>query len=320
PSALEATPTGLEGMRFPHGQPRAMPDPKPMHCSAFAATGPATADGRAMIGHITMFSLYPSLYYNVWLDVKPARGHRVHMQTYPGGIQSGFDYYLNDAGVAVVETTIRQTKFDIQGMALASRIRQALQYGDSIDGVVEYLSKGNNGLYTNEWLMADTKTNEIAMFELGTHKTRLYRSGKNDWFGGTEGFYWGCNNAKDMEVRLETIPGVNDRPANFVWRPSNRDRKWLELYNKYKGRIDAEFGKIAFTTPPLAAYHSVDAKFTTTALAKEMKSWALYGPPLGRSWQPTEGEKSRYPEVRPMASNPWTVIHGEAPAKPPAAV
>ena len=77
------------------------------------------------------------------------------------------------------------------------------------------LSKDNNGLYTNEWLLADTKTNEIAMFELGTHKTKLYRSSKNEWFGDTPGFYWGCNNTKDREVRLETIASVNDRPITI---------------------------------------------------------------------------------------------------------
>src|SRR5262249_42580638 len=120
-SALEATPTGLEGIRFPHHQPRAMPDPKPMHCSAFAATGPATSDGKVVFGHIPMFGLYPSLFYNVWLDVKPSQGHRVLMQSYPGGIQSGMDYYLNDAGILVCETTIKQTRFDAQGMTVASR-------------------------------------------------------------------------------------------------------------------------------------------------------------------------------------------------------
>src|SRR5438270_1186966 len=60
PSALEATPTGLEGIKFPQSQPRARPMPKPMHCSAFAATGPATADGKIVFGHITMFGLYAS--------------------------------------------------------------------------------------------------------------------------------------------------------------------------------------------------------------------------------------------------------------------
>src|SRR5262245_53725554 len=156
-SALEATPTGLEGIRFPHRQPKAMPATKPMHCSAFAATGPATADGKIVFGHITMFGLYPSGFYNVWLDVKPAKGHRVLMQSYPGGIQSGLDYYLNDAGLLVCETTLDQTLFDIRGMSVASRIRQALQYADSIDQAVEILKKGNNGLYTNEWLLADIK-------------------------------------------------------------------------------------------------------------------------------------------------------------------
>src|SRR4029077_9849135 len=203
---------------------REMPATKPMHCSAFAATGPATADGKIVFGHITMFGLYPSLFYNVWLELKPAKGHRVLMQTYPGGIQSGLDYYMNDAGLLVCETTISQTTFDIHGMTVASRIRQALQYADSIDKAVEVLKKGNNGLYTNEWLLADTKTNEIAMFELGTNKSKLYRSSKNEWFGGTEGFYWGCNNTKDMQVRLETVPSVKGRPTNVVFRPSPRDK------------------------------------------------------------------------------------------------
>jgi hypothetical protein len=312
---LEALPTGLEGMRFAKSQPRAMPDPKEMHCSAFAATGPATKDGKIVFGHITMFSLYPSNHYNVWLDVKPTKGHRVFMQTYPGGIQSGMDYYFNDAGILCSETTIQQTKFDGTGMALASRIRKALQYADNIDKACEILVDGNNGLYTNEWLLGDIKTNEIAMFELGTHKTRLWRSSKGEWFGNTPGFYWGCNNEKDLAVRLETIPGTNDRPRNIVWHPSNRDLKWVELYNKYKGKMDAEFGKIAFTTPPLAAYSSLDAKFTTTDMAKELKSWALFGPPLGRTWQPSFDEKQRYPEVQPLVSNPWAVLTAAAPAK-----
>jgi hypothetical protein len=311
--ALLATPTGLEGQRFPHDSPSAKPRPKPMHCSAFAANGKATRDGKIVFGHITMFALYPSGFYNVWLDVKPARGHRVLMQTYPGGMQSGLDYYLNDAGLLVCETTLAQTRFDGTGMTVASRIRRALQYADSIDKAVEILKEGNNGLYTNEWLLGDIKTNEIAMFELGTHQSKLYRSSKNEWYGGTEGFYWGCNNTKDLQVRLETIPSVESRPAAAVFRPSMRDRKWLELYDRYKGKIDVDFGKLAFTTPPLAAFHSVDAKFTTSALAGELKTWALFGPPLGRTWKPTFEERQRFPEVRPLASNPWTILHGGRP-------
>jgi hypothetical protein len=315
PYALDATATGLEAIRFPKQELRSMPPVKPMHCSAFAATGPATADGKIVFGHITMFSLYASSYYNVWLDVKPDKGHRVFMQSYPGGIQSGMDYYFNDAGLLVSETTLAQTKFDIKGMTVASRIRQALQYATSIDKAVEILGKDNNGLYTNEWLLADIKTNEIAMYELGTDKSKLYRSSKGEWFGGTEGFYWGCNNTKDLAVRLETVASLEGKPANPVFCPAPRDKVWVQLYDKHKGKIGVEFGKEAFTTPIIAASHSLDAKFTTTDLAKQLKTWALFGPPLGRSWQPTPEERKRYPEIQSLASNPWTVLTAQAPTK-----
>ena len=312
-SALEATATGLEGARWPQDRPKVMPAPKPMRCSAFAATGPATKDGKVVFGHITMFGLYSAQFYNVWIDVKPSKGHRVFMQSFPGGIQSGQDYYYNDAGLLVTETTIAQTKFDVNGLALASRIRKALQYADSIDAAVDYLKAGNNGLYTNEWLLADVKTNEIAMFELGTHKTRLYRSSKGEWFGGTEGFYWGCNNTKDLAVRLETVASTDGKPARAVFCPCDRDRKWVELYDRHKGRIDESFGRLAFTTPPLAAFHSLDAKFTTTDMARGLKTWALFGPPLGRTWQPTFEERKTFPEIQPLVGNPWTILGPGAP-------
>src|SRR5205814_5540768 len=119
----------------------------------------------------------------------------------------------NDAGILCCETTISQTKFDIRGYTIASRIRQALQYADSIDKAVAILKQGNNGLYTNEWLLADVKTNEIAMLDLGTRKTKLWRSSRGEWFGGTAGFYWGCNNVKDVDVRLETQASSKGRPG-----------------------------------------------------------------------------------------------------------
>ncbi len=321
--ALRSTPHGLEGRRFDEPPLRPEKPPAETHCSAFAATGPATADGRVVIGHITMWNLFHAVHYNVWLDLKPSSGHRVMMQTYPGGIMSGLDYYMNDAGIVVCETTLAQTRFHAEGVPLADRIRRALQYGDSIDTVVATLKEGNNGLYTNEWLLADSKTNEIAMFELGTHKTRLWRSSKDEWFGGTKGFYWGCNNAKEQEVRLETLASLEDQPANAVFHPSDRDRKWLELFDQSAGKIGVDFGFRAFTTPPLAASHSLDAKFTTGAMADKMETWARFGPPLGRAWMPTEAERLRFPTLSPLVGEDWTILKIEVPpgprdgAKPP---
>lgn len=318
-AGLNAAPTGLEGKKFnepPYAKDRKIPAG---HCSSFAATGSATVDGKVVIGHITMWNLFHVRYFNVWLDVKPTKGHRILMQTFPGGIMSGMDYYQNDAGLVLTETTIEQTKFDANGWSLVARCRKAMQYSNSIDDMVRILKEQNNGLYSNEWLMADTKTNEIAMFELGTDKNRLWRSSKNEWPGGTEGFYWGCNNTKDLHVRMETICATCERPANMTFRPSERDIMWIKLYQENKGKIDEKFGFKAFTTAPLAAFPSCDAKFTTTAMAKELKSWAIFGPPLGRTWEPTEEEKATYgKEIQPLVSNDWTMLSGKAvPSKTP---
>ena len=213
--ALSVTPNGLEGLQLvaPNYVDRKRDRD---HCSSFAATGPATRDGRMVIGHITWWPLTLAEQTNVMLDIQPATGHRVLMQSYPGGIESGTDWYQNDAGVVLTETTINQSPFNMNGTPVAYRARKAIQYGDNIDKVVQILSTKNNGLYTNEWILGDAKTNEIALFELGTYKTRLYRSSKNDWFGGTEGFYWGDNNAKDLSVRLEETPDPNAAPPTSL--------------------------------------------------------------------------------------------------------
>jgi hypothetical protein len=314
--AIAATPTGLESELFHDPQPQAKPVPRGQHCSAFAATGPATADGKIVFGHITMFGLYPANFYNIWLDVKPAKGHRFVMCCYPGAIQSGMDYYLNDAGLLINETTISQTRFNVDGLTCASRIRKAIQYSDTIDKAVEFLAKDGNGLYTNEWLLGDINTNEIAMFELGTYATRLWRSSQDQWFGDTPGFYWGCNNLKDMEVRLETIPSVQGKPANMIFQPKQRDITWQKFYHKNRGKIGVDFAKEVFSSPIIATPRaSLDAKFTTTAMAKKLESWAMYGPPTGTTWEPTEIEKQKYPEVKALVAHPWTVLGITAPPK-----
>ena len=178
-SALEGPANGIDSERFRgrHGSPtRAVRNDR---CSAFIANGPATADGKIVTGHITMSDLTNVRFFNVWLDIQPSTGHRMVFQTFPGGIQSGLDYYINDAGLIVSETTIEQTKFNPLGEMLASRIRRAVQYADSIDQCAEILTSSSNGLYTNEWLLGDINTNEIAMLELGTNTSRTWRSSRS---------------------------------------------------------------------------------------------------------------------------------------------
>lgn len=256
------------------------------HCSAFAATGPATRDGKMVIGHVTWWPLTLAEQTNVMLDIKPAKGHRMLMQSYPGGIESGTDWYQNDAGVVLTETTIDQTPFNPSGTPVAFRARMAIQYSDNIDDVVRILSKQNNGLYTNEWIMGDAKTNEIAIFDLGTTHTKLWRSSKNEWFGDTPGFYWGDNNAKDLSVRLEEYPDPKGDPQFIPYVPTARDTAWQQLYREYRGKIDEQFGFLAFRTAPLVAISTMDAKVATADMASHMMVWAEFGRPNQRDWVP----------------------------------
>lgn len=300
-SAVSATPTGLEGMSFdapPYSNRKR--DSVKEHCSAFAATGPATRDGKMVIGHVTWWPLTLAEQTNVMLDIKPASGHRMLIQSYPGGIESGTDWYQNDAGVVLTETTINQTPFNARGTPVAFRARKAIQYSDNIDDVVRILSMQNNGLYTNEWIMGDAKTNEIAMLDLGTSHTKLWRSSKNEWFGDTPGFYWGDNNAKDLTVRLEDYLDPSSDPDFIPYVPSVRDTAWQQLYQKYHGQIDEQFGFLAFRTAPLVAASTMDAKIVTADMASHMMIWAEMGRPNQREWLPNkkydfDGDDGLYP-------------------------
>ncbi len=283
-SAMKMTPTGIEGTHVELPPYAAHNDPAPKdsptdHCSAFAATGPATKDGHMVIGHVTWWPQTLSEQTNVMLDIKPEQGHRLLMQSYPGGIESGTDWYQNDAGLILTETTIDQTPFNAQGTPVAFRARMAIQYAANIDEMVAQLGTRNNGLYTNEWLMGDAKNDEIAMYELGTNHTKLWRSSKNEWFGGTPGFYWGDNNAKDIQVKLEYLPDPQGAPKYVPFVPAVRDLAWMDLYKKNKGQIDEQFAFKAFDSAPLVAATTMDAKVTNSAMASRMMVWGEFGRP-----------------------------------------
>jgi hypothetical protein len=310
-AAMPVTPTGLEGLHFEAPPYFDRKRDIGEHCSAFAATGSATRDGKMVIGHVTWWPLTLAEQTNVMLDIKPAEGRRLMMQSYAGGIESGTDWYQNDAGVVLTETTIRQTPFNFQGTPVAFRARLAIQYGDNIDKVVDRLGNKNNGLYTNEWLIGDAKTNEIAMYELGTYHTKLWRSSKNEWFGETPGFYWGCNNEKDLNVRLEYFPNPQGSPEYIPFVPGIRDMAWQDLYRKYHGQIDEQFGFLAFRTAPLVSSSTMDAKIATADMAANLMVWAAIGKPNQREWVPSPWEKENYAKNDGMYPSGYRLFTGE---------
>ncbi len=49
---------------------------------------------------------YETTLPNVVIDIQPDKGHRILMQTMPGWIHSGSDFFITDAGLVGTETTI----------------------------------------------------------------------------------------------------------------------------------------------------------------------------------------------------------------------
>src|SRR5262249_8999258 len=60
-----------------------------------------------------------------------------------------------------------------------------------------------------------------------------------------------------------------------------------------------------------------DAKFTTAALARDVKSWSRFGPPLEHTWLPTPEESLKFKDIQPLVSNPWTVLGPATPLREP---
>ena len=59
------------------------------------------------------------------LAIRPAFLSRLVYQTFPGGIHSGADFYINEAGIVIGETTVSQTPYDADGTPQSDRIRRA---------------------------------------------------------------------------------------------------------------------------------------------------------------------------------------------------
>jgi len=287
--AIEVTPNALTGEAFTAPDEELDIAPESHSCSAFVATGPATVTGDIVFGQIFMWGGYTGVHWNVITDVVPTDGHRLVYHTFPGGIHSGADFYLNEAGIVIGETTVSQTPWEPDSTPQSNRIRKAAQYASSIDDVERILWDGNNGMYTNDWPIADIKTGEAAILLLGTHTKKLWRTGEDMSPFGTPGFLWANNNNRDSEVRKEYLAQPHDRPYDLMYSPWNRDVAFNEFYKANAGKIDAIAGVDLWATSPINRAHACDGKITTTEMAEEMVFLAHHGKVTLREKFPTKG-------------------------------
>ena len=310
----------------------------PDHCSAFVATGKYTKDGKVVIAHNDWTGYMDGARWTVAFDIKPTKGYRFVMDGLPGLIHSGDDFGINSAGMVITETTITGfSGYDFNGVPEFVRARKAMQYSASIDDVARIFKEGNNGGYANDWLIADTKKNEIASLELGLKNVTLERK--------TDGYFVGANfPINPMLARQETTfdlhnPGLS---ANA------RHKRWEQLMQENKGKIDVAAAQkfladhvdsltgktepsertlcghvdlsprgMGAWQPPYGTAGAVQNKATDATMAAKLSFTAAAGHACGGHFIAAE-HLAAHPELawqkselRDMKAYPWTEISAE---------
>ena len=202
-------------------------------CSAFIAVGDYTADGAIVCAHNSFDNYINGQYSRVIMDLRPSSGHRILMQSFPGGIHSGTDVFVTSRGLFGTETTMGGFHAYENKDPVCCRIRRAMQYGDSLDDYVTMLTERNSGDYANAWLFGDTRTNEIMRLELGLKYVNVERT-KN-------GYFIGFNVAFDPRIR-------NLESSNTGWDDLRRHQgarrvRLQQMMEEHKGRLDVETAK-----------------------------------------------------------------------------
>jgi hypothetical protein len=303
------------------------------HCSAFVATGSYTKDGKVVIAHNNWTNYLDGARWTIIFDIVPAKGERFIMDGFPGLIHSADDFGINNAGIVITETTISEFfGWDSNGIPEFVRARKAMQYSKSIDDFARIMKKGNNGGYANDWLIADTKKNEIASLELGLKNVTLERK--------TDGYFVSANfPINEKLTREETTfdlhnPGLSSNARHVRWEQLMAENKGkIDLaaaerfesdhYDSYAkktepsertlcGHVDLSPRGMGTWQPPFGTAGTVQNKATTSDMAGKMQLVAAAGHACGIDFK-AASHLQAHPDLawekdllRDMNSQPWT--------------
>jgi hypothetical protein len=294
----------------------------PQRCSAFIATGSATKTGEIVMAHNTHCDYFIGHHFNIILKITPSSGVEFTMQAAAGYIASSTDWFMCANGIIGCETTIgdfkKEPRFSKSGGApYFCRIRQAMQYANTLDEYCSTMIENNAGDYACSWLFGDTKTNEILILELGLDVHKINRT--------SDGVYYSANSVFDLKLRnLET----DDNDHDNVEESSGARNVRLDylLNDKYYGKLDTKISKqiisdhydVMFHKDNMssrtvcahfeddescdcAPYGCMDAKVTDANMAKTMSFDGRYGSGCGRVFKVSQFIKAN-PEYKKWAS------------------
>ena len=309
-------------------------------CSAFIAVGSYTTDGKIVCAHNTFDNFLAGQYCNVIINITPSNsnGHRMLFQGGPGYVFSGTDFFTCSSGIFGTETTLGGFNAYENKDPICCRVRQAMQYGNTLDDYVKYLTTNNSGDYASTWYFGDTNTNEIMRIELGLKYTPVVRT-KN-------GYFIGFNAAYDPRIR--NLESVNSGFDDIRRHQGARRVRLEQLMRQHRGKIDVNLAKQiisdhydvylnkinmssrtvcshyelddrAFMSQadrpkPFAPRGALDGKVISSDLAREMKFMGIWGSSCGTPfYKDAFCERNMQwemfkPYLHDRPSQPWTMF------------
>jgi hypothetical protein len=311
---------------------------KPVHrgrCSAFIATGNATEKGDIVMGHNTHCNYALAALSNIILYVYPDKGHAFCMQTCAGLLCSSMDWFVCDNGMIGCETTIYGIKYKPQfGSPYFCRIRDCMQYRNSLDEYADTMLVSNAGDYACSWLFGDTRTGEIMLCEIGLMRHNIQKT--------QNGAFYSANSAIDDSLRrLETTNTVHDNIQHSIGARNERFNQLL--FHTYKGRVNVSNAKRiladhydvfedrihpgvrtickhtdlsndSLIKNPWYPQGAIDGKVINTSMASKMSFWGKFGsscniPFRKRAYLAKHPEYAEWRDfLVDLPNQPWTPI------------
>lgn len=302
-------------------------------CSAFIACGKGvTETGDIVMAHNTHASFTMGETCNVILTVKPEKGNTMIMQISPGFIASGQDWFLCDNGIIGCETTIGDIKYKPNfGVPYFCRIREAMQYGNSLDDYVKIMLHENAGDYACSWLLGDTRNGEIMLLELGKKIHNVQRTKHGIFYGMNSAIHSGLRDKEttDSDIfDISTSSGARNARFQTLLKHDYYGRINTENAKKIMGdHYDVFQGKETGGNSRTICRHSyldnsgkkkyyphgsVDSKVVDTILAKKMQFIGRFGPGCGKRFN-AQTFKRKHPEYKKlvlgsMSTQKWTMF------------
>ena len=276
-------------------------------CSAFIATGKGvTETGEIVMAHNTHIDFIMGTFFHVIMKITPTTGYEFTMQTCAGYVASATDWFLSSSGIIGCETTISEIRykpeFDERHHPFFCRIRNAMQYAQTLEECSQYMLANNAGDYACSWLFGDTRSNEIMLLEIGLKYHNLKKT-KN-------GIFYGMNSAMDDRIRM--IETNDTQVYDYTTSSGSRNIR-LEslLYEKYEGKINIanakriladhyDISKDAYIlnnngicnhlytdeNEDIRFPHgAVDGKVVDSSMARKLQFWGIWGSSCGRAFR-----------------------------------